>query len=401
MPRPDSLLVAALLTLLVAFGPLSTDLYLPSLPMLTEAFDAPVSQVQLTLSVFLVAFGVSQLIYGSLSDRFGRRPVLIGGIVIYSLASTACFFADSIETLILGRFFQALGACSGVVLARAVVRDVYGRERAAKVIAYMAMAMALAPAVAPIIGGVLTSAFGWRSNFLALLVIGLAALSGVFFLLQETNQHKDPDALRPGRIFRNFLTLLRSSEYRGYVIAVAAAYSGIFSFISGSSFVFISVLGLTPDQYGLCFGAVVIGYMGGSFAAGRLTVRLGIEKLVLIGAMFCAVGGSLGLALAAADVLTIASLVLPMIVFLFGCGLVLPNAIAGAVGPFPKMAGAASSLVGFFQMGTAALVGVLVGHSDAISGFPMYLAIFVCGCGALMAGTAIYLRKGRAESAAW
>ena len=164
---------------------------------------------------------------------------------------------------------------------------------------------------------------------------------------------------------------------------------------------FISVLGLTPDQYGLCFGAVVIGFMGGSFAAGRLTVRLGIEKLVLMGAAICAVGGSLGLALAVADVLTIASLDLPMIEILFGCGLVMPNAIAGAVGPFPKMAGAASSLLGFFQMGIAALVGVLVGHSEATSGLPMYLAIFICGVVALLTGTAIYRAKGKMEDTGW
>lgn len=385
MPRPQSLIVSALLTLLVAFGPISTDLYLPSLPLLAKAFDAPVSDVQLTLSVFLVAFGVSQLLYGSLSDRFGRRPVLLLGISIYAMGSVACALADSIDALILGRLLQAVGACSGVVLARAVVRDIYGRDRAATVLAYMAMVMALAPAIGPIIGGVLTTWFGWRANFVALVGIGLVALVSVYVLLQETNAHKDPQALVPRRIAGNFARLLGDRAFRAFTLAVAMAYSGIFSFISGSSFVFIDILGLRPDAYGLCFGAVVLGYMSGSFVSGRLSRRYGIERMVVAGALFCALGGLCGALAAALGMLSVPALVAPMIVYLFGCGLLLPNAMAGAVGPFPTMAGAASALLGFFQMGLAAGVGIAVGHAQAQSGLPMYVAIALCGTGTVAA----------------
>lgn len=196
-PRPDSVAVAALLTALVAFGPISTDMYLPSLPALVSDFQTDVPTVQLTLSAFMVAFALAMLVYGPLSDRFGRRPVLLGAVVLYVISSVACVFAPTIEALVVARVFQAMGCCAGPVLGRAVVRDVYGRERAAQVLSYMGTAMALAPAIGPIAGGWLQVAFGWQAVFVVLSLFSLIALFGTYFMLDETNPHKNPYAISP------------------------------------------------------------------------------------------------------------------------------------------------------------------------------------------------------------
>jgi MFS transporter, DHA1 family, multidrug resistance protein len=385
MARAESLIVAFLLTAMVALGPISTDLYLPSLPAIGAAFAVDSARVQLTLSVFLAGFAVSQLIYGPLSDRFGRRPLILGGMAIYLLASLACAFATSIEMLVLARFAQAVGACVGPVLGRAAVRDIYGRERAARMLAYMGMVMALAPAFGPILGGILEVHFGWRANFLALAAFAVVLLAATVVTLPETNQWKSRDATRPGRLVATYLGLLRHRSYIGYVLIVAFTYSGIFSFISGSSFVLIGLLGLSPDVYGFCFAAIVVGYMIGAFLSGRFTLRLSLERMVQFGTAVQILGGLAGVALYAAGIVTVTSIVGPVVVFMIGTGLVLPNAQAGAIGPFPRIAGSASALLGFFQMGLAALVGIAVGHGSGQSALPMMAAIALVALGAAAA----------------
>ncbi|PGH54433.1 Bcr/CflA family drug resistance efflux transporter [Azospirillum palustre] len=385
MPRPDSLPIRILLTALVAFGPLSTDLYLPSLPTLVRVFGTDVATVQLTLSIFLVGFAVSQLVYGPMSDRFGRRPTLLVGVTIYLAASAVCAMTSSIDALIAARFFQALGACCGPVVARAVVRDVFGRDRAATVLAYMSMAMALAPAVGPMLGGVLTEWFGWRANFVLLTIFACGILAAVWSMLGETNAHRDEDALRPSRLAANYLLLLRNRGFLGYVLVVAFSYSGIFSFISGSSFVLIEQMHLTPAQYGASFGAVVLGYMLGTFLAGRLTPRLGGPRMIRMGTLLSMGGGLAGGVLALAGVLHLLAIVVPVFLFILGTGLTLPNASANAVGPYATMAGLASSLLGFAQMAIAAVIGIVVGHMNDGTALPMMGAIGLVSLGALLA----------------
>jgi DHA1 family bicyclomycin/chloramphenicol resistance-like MFS transporter len=394
MRRPDSLPVTALLTLLVAAGAISTDLYLPSLPAIGRAFEADTAQVQLTLSVFLAGFAVSQIAYGPLSDRFGRRPILLGGLVIYLLATLACLLAPSIDWLIGARFMQATGACAGVVLGRAVVRDVHGREQAARMLSYMGMAMALAPALGPILGGLLQVWFGWRANFAVLVGFGAACLLGVTIMLPETNRWRDSEATKPWRIFANYRRLATDRAYLGYVLVCAFTYAGIFAFISGSSFVLIVGLGLSPDLYGLCFAAVVLGYMVGTFISGRLTLRIGLERLILAGAVVGALAGALSLALSLAGIFGVWPIIGPVFLFLIGAGLVLPNAMAGAIGPFPTMAGAASALLGFIQMSLAALVGIAVGHFTDGTALAMTTALAAVGLAALL--SYLVLVRGRA-----
>lgn len=371
--------LAILLTTLVALGPLSTDLYLPALPTLAQAFATDAARVQLTLSVFLAGFAVAQLFYGPLSDRYGRRPVMLFGLVLYLVSSLACMLAPGIDTLILARFFQALGACAGPVLGRAIVRDVYGPVQAARVLAYISGAMAIAPMIGPLLGGWLTVWFGWRANFAALSLFSAVQVTATFLLLGESNAHRDPGATRPRQILGNFGELLSARLYLGYLLCFSFSYAALFSFISGSSFVLIELYGLSPQWYGASFGFVVTGYISGTMASGKLTLRLGPPRMVLMGALLGTAAGTLMAALALLEVHSVWAILLPMFAFMVATGLVMPNAIGGALAPYPKMAGSASALMGFVQMSLSAGVGIAVGHTYAGTAIPMAGAIALCG----------------------
>lgn len=371
--------LAILLTTLVALGPLSTDLYLPALPTLAQAFATDAARVQLTLSVFLAGFAVAQLFYGPLSDRYGRRPVMLFGLVLYLVSSVACMLATSIDALILARFFQALGACAGPVLGRAIVRDVYGPVQAARVLAYISGAMAIAPMIGPLLGGWLTVWFGWRANFAALSLFSAVQVAATFLLLGESNAHRDPGATRPRQILGNFGELLSARLYLGYLLCFSFSYAALFSFISGSSFVLIELYGLSPQWYGASFGFVVTGYISGTMASGKLTLRLGPPRMVLMGALLGTAAGTLMAVLALLEVHSVWAILLPMFAFMVATGLVMPNAIGGALAPYPKMAGSASALMGFVQMSLSAGVGIAVGHAYAGTAIPMAGAIALCG----------------------
>ncbi len=389
---PRSRPVTTLLVLLVAFGPASTDLYLPALPSIARAFGVGSGQAQLTLSVFLLGFAVAMLAHGPLSDRFGRRPVLFGALLVYLAATLACALAPTMDALIAARFLQALGACAGAVIGRAIVRDVYQPQEAARMLSFLAMAMAVAPTLGPILGGWIAAHFGWQATFLALLVFGGTAFAGVVLVLPETNREPDPSALRPLRLLSNYRSLLADARFRGYVLVVAGSYGGLFAYISGSSFALIDGLGLAPDLYGYCFSAAVLGYMAGSFGGGRVTTRLGIDRTIALGNTFQLAAGLAGLGLALAGVFSVASVVAPAALFFFGSGFALPNATAGAINPFPRMAGAASALMGFLQMAGAALLGALVGHLQRADSIAMMAAIAGGGLVATLAHRLIVRR---------
>lgn len=377
--RPDTLIVVILLTILTALGPITTDLYLPALPAIQAFFQTDVTTVQLTLSIYMVVFGICQLFYGPLSDRFGRKPIILIGTLIYLFGSIVCFLAPEIEILIAGRILQALGGCAGVILARSMVRDIYGQKRSAKVLSYMATAMAIAPALGPIIGGYLTIIYGWQANFAILIIFGAVCVLGIIFILQETNQHKDPHAIHPRQTLRNFAALLKDRHYLGYLMVITFGYSGLFSFISGSAFVFIKTFGLSPDQFGLCFATAVVGYMIGTQIGGRVVSAVGIAPIVGAGSLTCAVAGIAMLIMALVPINHVAAILAPMVLYMAGLGMAFSNALAGLIGPFPKMVGAASSLAGFAQNGFAALVGLLIAHNFNMTQLPMALAISMMG----------------------
>ncbi len=371
--------IAVVLILLVGYGPVTTDMYLPSLPSMVADLGTTVSRVQLTLSAFLWGFAAAQLIYGPLSDRFGRKPVLLVGLVIYTLASVGCILAPTVEWLIAGRFAQAVGACAGPVLSRAIVRDIYGPERAAKVLAYIGSAMALLPALAPVLGGWIHTHFGWKAQFIALLLFGLATLIASWWILPETHTNRSGISAHPRRLIANFTTLLRDPRFMGFTLVVACAYAALFSFISGSSFVLIDVLAVKPTHFGFAFMVVVVGYITGSLISARVVHIFGIVRMIGVGAWIVAGATTLMLLLAVAGFSNLWTVVLPTSVCLLGIGMILPNGLAGAIGPFSKIAGSASSLVGFLQMGLGALAGFLVGYLH--NGTTLVLSGIMCAAG--------------------
>ena len=290
-PHPESLTIGALLTVLVALGQITISLYVPSMPSLVAELGTSAERVSLTLSLFLAGFAVAQLVYGPLSDRFGRRPVLLCGIVLYLVASLICALATTIEALIAARVVQGMGACVGPVLGRAIVRDVYGRERAAQVLAYIGLAFAVSPAVTPIIGGYLQVWFGWRANFFLLSAVGALVLWAVWLLLDETNRRTDPDALHPRAMARNYLHMLSTPEYVGYMLSLGCVFAGLVAYIAVAPFVFIDTIGLTPDVFGLVNIFNVVGFFIGTLAAGRLTPSVGLARMVGVGIVLCLLGG--------------------------------------------------------------------------------------------------------------
>jgi DHA1 family bicyclomycin/chloramphenicol resistance-like MFS transporter len=388
-PAPRSRLgrVAILLTAVVGMGALSIDMFLPSLPALAEHYRTDSATAQLTVTLFLVGLAAAQLVFGPLSDRFGRRVVLIGGLSIYTVAGLACALAPGIRLLIAARVLQAFGAGSGPVVARAIVRDVYEREQAARALALMSTAQALTPILAPVLGGFLHVAFGWRSVFYVLAGFGALFVLGALTLVRETNVRRDASALSPARLAENLRALLGSPAYLGYVAAVSLMFCGQFAFISGSSFVLIGGLGVAPNVYGFCFGSVAVGLMAGSFTTSRLTPRVGLDRMVLIGTALGACAGLVMAALAWSGARSVAAVIVPMFFFAMGLGLVGPNAVAGAVGPFPHMAGLAAAVLGVAQMTGSAVYGIAVGRLADGTALPMASAIASAGLAALLCFT--------------
>jgi DHA1 family bicyclomycin/chloramphenicol resistance-like MFS transporter len=386
--------VAALLTAVVAIGSLSIDMALPSLPATAQALETSPASVQLTVTLFLAGFAVAQLVHGPLSDRIGRRRVLLGGLLVYVVGGLACWAAPSARLLVAGRVLQALGAGSGPVVGRAVIRDLYEPARAARVLGYMGTAMALTPILAPIVGGVVHVAFGWRAVYLTLATFGAVFLGLAMLLVPETNRRRDPDALRPGHLATNAADLLRDPAFLGYTLVVALMFGGQFAFISGSAFVLIEVLRVPPDVYGLCFGLVAFGIMTGSFLAARLTARAGIDRMIALATGLGAAAGCLMAALAWSGMWTVPAVIGPMYGFAVGVGIVLPTAIAGAIGPFPRTAGLASAVLGFLQLTAASTYGIVVGR--LYDGTPVPMAVAIAGAGLAAAGAHGWLRRRRA-----
>jgi MFS transporter, DHA1 family, multidrug resistance protein len=386
--------VTWLVALLSMLQPLGTDLYLPTLPGIAAAFDAPVATVQWTLSIFVAGFGTWQLVAGPLTDRFGRRPVILGGIVTYALASAICLAASTIEVLIGGRLLQAIGACSALVGARGLVRDLYAPTEGARMLAGAATLMSLAPLLGPIVGAALFTAFGWRSAFAALATVALALAAIAATRLRETIRERNPRALQPGPMLRTYAEVLRSRAFRAYAAAAASTYGALFAFIAGSSFVLIRVLGLSVTAYSVSFSTMVAGYLVGTLVCRRLVGRRGLQRTLTAGAALQAVAGSAMALLAVAGVHHVLAIVLPMFVVGISHAIVQMPAQSGAVAPFPHAAGAAAALMGFLMMGVATLVGAWLGASYNGSVYPLTLTIAAFCLATLLIALTLVRRHG-------
>jgi MFS transporter, DHA1 family, multidrug resistance protein len=379
--RPDTLSLTVVLALMTALDPLSTDMYLASLPTIRVAMQASVATTQLTLSVFLAGFACGQLVHGPVSDRLGRRPVLLAGFVLFVAASVWCALAGSIESLITARFVQAFGAAAPSVLARAIVRDLYHGPRAGRELSRMGTVMGLVPALAPVLGAALQSSFGWQANFVVCAGFGIVLAMVSAAMLPETARIAAAGRFSPAALLGSYRRVLSSRAYLAYVGMSATTFCGLFAFISGSSIVLQGTYGLGPVAFALCFSVMVLGYMAGTMLAARVIGRLGIDGTIGVGVRCLLSGGLAMLVLVLAGLGGAAGLVAPMAVFAAGVGLVLPQAVAGAMTPFPDMAGAASSLFGIIQTTTAALSSALLGALLSLS--PLPLPAMIAASGAL------------------
>ena len=340
-------LVVLVLTLMLGLQPITTDLYLPALPALTQGFGAPMSQAQLTLTALLLAFGLSQLVWGPLSDRFGRRPVLIVGMGAYVLASIGCTVATSMEQLIIWRTVQGAAMGAGVMCARAIVRDLYNPTEGARAMSKGLSGLGVIAFISPPLGGLLSDAFGWRMALLVLAVFGAAALALIVWRFDETLPAKNPRALQPGTLLRTWALIVRHPTFWAYAVLTAASYGGLFTFLAASSFVFIQVLGMGKTAYGLLMSTVSLAYIAGTFVCRRLLPRLGVRRTVRLAAALTLTGGTLVGVLPLLGVHSVWAIVLPFYLFMIAHGVHQPCGQSGAVGPFPQAAGAASALSGF------------------------------------------------------
>jgi len=371
--------------LFMALQPLATDLYLASLPGLASRFDASPSTVQLTLSVFIAAFGAMQLLSGPMSDRWGRRPVMLAGLALYVVASLACAASPDIGVLVVARLAQAIGCCTVVVVSRAIIRDTFEPAAGARALARASTLLAIAPFAGPVIGSLLEVRFGFRAAFVFIAAIGAVLFAVAARRLPETLARPNPRALDAGALAAGYAAVSRSPVFLAYTLVGAAAYGGVFAFISGSSFVLIRALGVPTAWFGACFAFVVSGFLIGTLACRRLLPRLGLPRTLRAGTILSATAGTAAVALALAGVAHYVALLVPMFAYLFAHGIVFPCAQAGATAAFPERAGAAAGLFGALVMLVAAGIGSWIGVSHDGTSVPLAATVGTCGLVALVA----------------
>jgi DHA1 family bicyclomycin/chloramphenicol resistance-like MFS transporter len=390
MAAPTRAPPIAILVAVTATGPLALNILMPSMPGLPAVFGTDYATVQLTLSLYLIGLAGAQLIYGPLSDRYGRRPVLLAGLGVFLLGTLTGALADTISMVIAGRVLQAVGSCAGMVLGRAIVRDLYARDRAASVIAYVTMAMVVAPMLAPLFGGFLDDWLGWRATFWFVALYGSVVVVLCFLLLGETHRIRLPIP-GPAGMLSSYTQLLRTPLFLGYALGITFASASFFAFLAGAPYVMIEIMGRPPSEYGLYFMMGGAGYMSGNFISGRVSTRFGVERMFTAGAVITLFGALTMLVGALAGVLTPLALFGPMMISAIGNGLSLPNGFAGAVSVDPRITGAASGLAGFMQMGLGASASFLVGYVLTDSQLP--LALVMTASSALAVVAAVMIRR--------
>jgi DHA1 family bicyclomycin/chloramphenicol resistance-like MFS transporter len=385
MLTPGTFALTLLLSLLTALGPLSVDMYLPSLPAIARTLHAPIFDVQLTISSYLFGFAVGQIFYGPISDRIGRKPVLLTALVLYGFASIGCALAQSVDGLIALRFVQALGGAGVIVLARAVVRDIYSGAQASRELSLMGAITAFAPVIAPTIGGILQTAFGWRATFVLLVIFSAIAGAAATWLLPETLRHRATEPFSFAKMVALYPSVLAHRGFLANLGILTTTFVGLFAWVSGAPIVMQGTLyGLSPLAFGVTFAMGAAGYMLGTFIASHIVMRIGIDRTMGIGCVTLAAGGSIMVAVVALHFANVIWFVGSMMIYLAGLGLALPAAMAGALTPFHDRAGTASSLMGFTQQSAAAIAAGAIGLYLGQSAWPVAAVVASMGCVALV-----------------
>jgi DHA1 family bicyclomycin/chloramphenicol resistance-like MFS transporter len=376
--QPDQVYLIIILGLLSAIGPLSIDMYLPAFPSISKGLNTSVSSVMLSLSSFFVGISVGQLLYGPLLERFGRKTPLYFGLTVYAISSFACATAMSVETLILFRFFQALGGCVGMVASRAMVRDLFEVKDNAKIFSTLMLVVAVSPIIAPTLGGFISASFGWRYIFWVLILVIALIIAGIYFLLPESKQPDKNFSLKPKAILSGFAVILKHPQFGVYTFTGAVAYAGLYAYISGSPYVFMEVFKVTEQHYGWIFAIVAAGLIGSSQLNSVLLKKYTSEQIIKV---TLSVQGVIGIVLVSTSLFGFSELYSTIVlVFLFLCcqGFLFPNASALSMAPFGHNAGNASALMGFIQMSVGAFMSAMVSLLHNESTLPMTGVMAFC-----------------------
>lgn len=367
--------VVLILAALLGIQPVTTDLYLPALPALTEGFGASMAQAQLTLTALLLAFGLSQLVWGPLSDRFGRRPVLLVGLAIYIVAAVGSTMAPSMDLLVIWRTVQGIAMGAGVMGARAIIRDLYDPADGAQVMSKALSGLGLVACLSAPVGGLLSDWFNWRVALLAPAVFGVASLALVATRFRESLVHVKPRALAPLELARSWRHIARNPTFIAYSSLAAASYGGLFTFLAASSFVFIQVLSLSKTQYGMLMFTMSLSYLAGTFLCRSLLARLGVRRAIAVASAITLTSGTLiglfGLAGWSSGPHGAWFIIVPFYLYMLAHGVHQPCSQSGAVGPFPRIAGTASALNGFVMMVAAFAMGGWLGWRMDGTVFPL------------------------------
>ena len=382
--HPDSPWLLALLAALVALGPLSIDMHLPAMPTIMRAFDTDIGHMHLTLSSYLTGFALFHLACGPLADRYGRKPILFGGTLLFVAACVGCSLSDSVEEMLFFRFLQGIGACVGPTLARAVARDVFGPTGAARALSLIAMLMALAPAIAPTLGSILLSVLPWPSVFVFLGAYGAVMIVLIHLFLPESLPQVQ--SLHPRIILRNYGELLADPFFLTVTMTSGLVYAGLIVYLASSSFIYIDMLGVPLQYFGLIFLGSVVGYMVGSALSARLSRQHDSERIMRYGVVMAVTASCLLLLASYLWPASVLALMLPMMLYSVAMGLVLPHSMAIALRPFAHIAGTASALLGFIQMSLSAAASALTGAFLTTSPQPMVWILLAIASVSLLLG---------------
>ena len=378
IPRHRVLLLT--LTMTSSLGMVASTIYVPSIPAIAAVFGTSIARVQLTFVGYLLAFAASMLVLGPLSDRYGRRRTILCGLTLSAISSVACAVSPTIDFLIAARVVQGIGACAGLVVGRAITREIWGREAAARVIAGRAIAATMMQAFAPVLGGFVQGWFGWRCNFVVIAGIAGAAMALVTRYVPEDRAATAP-ASRSGGMIAGYRTLIGTRRFMSYAFTAAGSHAGFHIFAAGAPAVLIVGLGIRPEDYGFYASLPPMGFLFGSFLSNRLTRRLGIDGLITIGCTVLIPAASIMVTLALLGMASPYAVIGPMILICCGSGLITPNATAGCLGVNARIVGTASGLGSFIQMTGAAGATALL--SLGPSGSPLMLASIIALVGLL------------------
>jgi MFS transporter, DHA1 family, multidrug resistance protein len=371
-----------LLGLIIALPALGTDLFVPALPSLTLALGAEVGAAQLTMTLYFIGLAAGQLVWGPLSDRYGRKPILLSGLGIMLAASIAAGLMESLAAVIAARLAQGLGMSSGALIGRTIARDLYAHEQAAKLLSSMSIVFSMVPIAAPLTGGLLVSIAGWPAVFAAMALVAIALLAAAM-RLRETAPATRRSA-SPWQIVRTFGRILGDRRFVAPYLPFLCAQIGILAWVSNSAFTLISGLGVGPTAYGAMFTLVMLGQIAGAWLSSRLVLRLGIPRMLRTGAALMLVAGAAGAALAWLGVGHWPAVVVPFVLYLFGAALVVPNATAAAMAPFPASAGAVSSLIGTIGFTAGAIISTGLGAAFDGTARPMATVAMLAGLAAFL-----------------